>query len=170
MEGGVETRKGERCVNVISLLTPKAQVTFVYEDCSIRQGLQKLRVHSYTAIPVLARDGSYVGTISEGDFLWYMLDQGGGDVQSAERVPLRRVLRKTFNPAVSIQVSMDELLERAMHQSFIPVVDDRGAFIGIVTRKTILRRLTVPCVQQISRAQTELRLPEQPQPEPVATA
>ena len=37
-----------------------------------------------------------------------------------------------------------QLLERAMRQSFIPVVDDRGAFVGIVTRQTIIRRLTTP--------------------------
>ena len=42
---------------------------------------------------------------------------------------------------------MGELLERAMEQSFVPVVDDRGAFMGIVTRQTILRRLTEPTAE-----------------------
>lgn len=143
-------------MNVISLLTPKAQVTFVYEDATVRQGLQKLQVHSFTAIPVLSRDGGYVGTISEGDFLWYMLEKGGGTIQTMERLRLRRVMRKTFNPAVSVRVSMEELLERSMNQSFIPVVDDRGAFIGIVTRRNILSRLTIPCLEQVSRAQGRL--------------
>ncbi len=146
-------------MNVISLLTPKAQVTYVYEDCTIRQGLQKLRVHSFTAIPVLSRDGGYVGTISEGDLLWFMLDKGGGTLQSMEKLPLRRVLRKTFNPAVSVRVTMDELLERSMEQSFIPVVDDRGAFVGIVTRRVLLHRLTLPVVQQLAEAQKDLNVP-----------
>ena len=61
-------------MNVISLLTPKAQVAYIYDDCTIRQGLEKLRAHGYTAVPVLARDGRYVGTVSEGDFLWNILD------------------------------------------------------------------------------------------------
>jgi CBS domain-containing protein len=34
---------------------------------------------------------------------------------------------------------MDELLDSAMQQNFIPVVDDTGSFIGIVTRKDIIR-------------------------------
>ena len=34
---------------------------------------------------------------------------------------------------------MDELIEAAMNQNFVPVVDDRGMFIGIVRRQAIIR-------------------------------
>ena len=135
-------------MNVISLLTPKTNVAWLYEDWTIRQGLEKLRFHGYTAIPVLAKDGSYVGTVSEGDFLWCPLDQGSGDIQTQEKQPLRRVIRPGFNPAVRIDVALEELVERALRQSFIPVVDDRGAFVGIVTRQNIIKRLTVLNVEQ----------------------
>ena len=135
-------------MNVISLLTPKTNVAWLYEDWTIRQGLEKLRFHGYTAIPVLAKDGSYVGTVSEGDFLWCLLDQGSGDIQTQEKQPLRRVIRPGLNPAVRIDVALEELVERALRQSFIPVVDDRGAFVGIVTRQNIIKRLTVLNVEQ----------------------
>ena len=128
-------------MNVISLLTPKTNVAWLYEDWTIRQGLEKLRFHGYTAIPVLAKDGSYVGTVSE-------LDQGSGDIQTQEKQPLRRVIRPGFNPAVRIDVALEELVERALRQSFIPVVDDRGAFVGIVPRQNIIKRLTVLNVEQ----------------------
>lgn len=131
-------------MNVISLLTPKAQVAYLYEDYTVRQGLEKLRAHGYTAIPVLARDGSYVGTVSEGDFLWSILDHRDNSLAAQEKQPLRRILRRNFNPPVSVRVSMEDLLERAMRQSFIPVVDDRGAFVGIVTRQSIMRKLALP--------------------------
>ena len=131
-------------MNVISLLTPKAQVAYLTDNCTIRQGLEKLRAHGYTAVPVLAGDGSYVGTVSEGDFLWNLLDAQDNSLRSRERAPLKDIVRADFNPAVDIGVSMEELLERAMQQSFIPVVDDRGAFVGIVTRRAILSRLSFP--------------------------
>lgn len=131
-------------MNVISLLTPKIQVAYLYDDCTVRQGLEKLRIHGYTAIPVLARDGRYVGTVSEGDFLWNILDLEDNSLRTQEKVPLSQILRKDFNPAIRIDVTMAELLDRAMKQSFIPVVDDRGAFAYIVTRQTIIRQLTVP--------------------------
>ena len=133
-------------MNVISLLTPKAQVAYLYEDFTVRQGLEKLRNCGYTAIPVLTRDGQYAGTVSEGDFLWSILDGENNSLRAKERQPLRQLLRQGFNPAVRIDVAMGELLSRAMRQSFIPVVDDRGAFVGIVTRQNIIRRLTEPKV------------------------
>ena len=134
-------------MNVISLLTPKSQVAYLYDDYTVRQGLEKLKAHGYTAIPVLSRNGAYVGTVSEGDFLWCILDREDNSLRTQEKLPLKAVMRKNFNPPVSIGVTMEELLERAMRQSFIPVVDDRGAFIGIVTRQAIMRKLAIPNLQ-----------------------
>lgn len=146
-QGAKYLRRGAWSVNVISLLTPKAQVAYLYDDFTVRQGLEKLRAHGYTAIPVLARDGSYVGTVSEGDFLWNLVDRQDNSLRSKEKQPLKSVMRKSFNPPVSVGVSMEELLERSMRQSFIPVVDDRGAFVGIVTRQNIIHQLTMPKVE-----------------------
>ena len=33
---------------------------------------------------------------------------------------------------------MEDLIDRAMEQNFVPVVDDRGQFIGIITRRDII--------------------------------
>ena len=131
-------------MNVVSLLTPKIQVVYLYEDYTIQKSLKILREHGFTAVPVLTREGQYVGTVSEGDFLWHFLDREDDSLRLQERGLLKEVLRPNFNPPVSVRVGMEALLERAMGQNFVPVVDDRGAFIGIVTRRTILRKLTVP--------------------------
>lgn len=129
-------------MNVIMLLKPKETVKYIYEDNTLRQGLEKMRAHSYTAIPVITQDGKYVGTVSEGDFLYYILDHDSQGMKEQEKYYVRDILRKDFNPAVKINVEMDELLKRAMNQNFIPVTDDRGTFIGIVTRQDILKYFT----------------------------
>lgn len=134
-------------MNVITLLTPKAQVACLNEEWTVRQGLEKLRVGGYTALPVLSREGMYVGTVSEGDFLWNMLDDQNNTLRSMEQRPLKTIMRPGFNPAVSVRVSMSDLLDQAMRQSFVPVVDDRGAFVGIVTRQTIMRKLAKPQIK-----------------------
>ena len=127
-------------MNVIRLLKPKESVKYIHSNNTLRQGLEKMRANSYTAIPVITKeDGKYVGTVSEGDFLYYILDVGSEGMKEQEKYYVRDILRKDFNPAVRIDVAMDELLERAMHQNFIPVVDDIGTFIGIVTRQDIIR-------------------------------
>src|SRR5665647_360710 len=60
-------------MNIAFFLVPKSDVAFLYEDYSLRQGLEKMKHHGYTAIPVINREGKYLNTISEGDFLWYIL-------------------------------------------------------------------------------------------------
>ena len=126
-------------MNVIMLLKPKTTVQYIFEDNTLRQGLEKMRAHSYTAIPVISQDGKYVGTVSEGDFLYYILDQRNNSLKAKEKHLVRDILREGFNPAVRIDVTMDELLERAMRQNFVPVTDDFDTFIGIVTRQNIIR-------------------------------
>ena len=64
-------------MNIAFLLTPKASVSCLYDDCTVRQGLEKMKAHGYTSIPVITRDNKYAGAVSEGDFLWYLVRQYG---------------------------------------------------------------------------------------------
>lgn len=123
-------------MNVLMLLTNKADTAYLYENDTIRDGLEKLRQSGYTAIPVLDREGHYVGSVSEGDFLWNLLDHRMEKEFTGKRV--RHIMRKDFSPAVRVDVPMESLLSSAIRQNFIPVTDDRGFFIGIVTRKDII--------------------------------
>ena len=131
-------------MNIAYFLLPKNRVAYLYDDYTFRQGLEKMRYHGYTAIPVISRSGKYVGTISEGDFLWQILSNDAESRQirsmkDLEQLHIRDLLRGNNYPPVRITVSMEELLNSAMNQNFIPVVDDLGSFIGIVTRKDIIR-------------------------------
>ena len=136
--------KEEPKLNIAYFLLPKNRVAFLYDDCTFRQGLEKMRHHGYTAIPVITREGRYAGTVSEGDFLWKLLPMDHTPLvehtmRDLESIPVRDILRADKYPSVGITVSMEELLTNAMNQNFIPVVDDLGSFIGIVTRKDIIR-------------------------------
>ena len=137
-------RKEVCALNIAYFLIPKSKVAFLYDDFTFRQGLEKMRHHGYTAIPVISRSGQYVGTVSEGDFLWHLLQNVQDDTQvltmkEVETLQVRDILGADKYPCVHITVSMDDLLASAMNQNFIPVIDDLGNFIGIVTRKDIIR-------------------------------
>ncbi len=129
-------------MNIIFLLHPKDTVQYLYDDNTIRQALEKLRRHSYTAVCVIKRSGEYVGTVTEGDFLWNLLDGGFANLRELEEYPVSSILRKDWNPPVTISTGMDELLQRVMEQNFVPVVDDRGCFVGIITRRDVIKNLT----------------------------
>lgn len=49
-------------------LQPKCKVAYIYNNDTLRQGLQKMNYYGYSAIPVLDEEERYVGTITEGDF------------------------------------------------------------------------------------------------------
>lgn len=131
-------------MNIAFFLTLKKDVAYLYDDYSIRQSLEKMKHHGYSSIPVISRDGKYVSTVTEGDFLWYMLDESiedtdGVSIYDAEDLKLKDILRKNRSVSVRITAPMEKLFELAMNQNFIPVTDDEGVFIGIVTRKNIIR-------------------------------
>lgn len=146
LEGGTEASVG---MNVAFLLTPKSKVVYIYEDSTFRQALEKLRYHGYSAIPVLTRDGKYAGTLSEGDFLWSMLDVGAASMADCESIRISDIKRTDRNPAVRITATSEELISRALEQNFIPVVDDRGAFMGIVTRRAMLEEFLCEKVRAV---------------------
>ncbi len=129
-------------MNIAFLLQPKQRVAYLYGDNYLRQGLEKMRHHGYTAVPVIDREGCYLGTISEGDFLWQILAMDTLDMKDLEHVQIQDVLQPGSYPPVPITVSVEELLNSAMNQNFIPVVDDYNSFIGLVTRREIISRLS----------------------------
>ena len=129
-------------MNVFMLLIPRANCCVLKDTDTLRQGLEKMRHHGYTALPVITKDGKFAGCVNESDFLWHLLSHGG-DMRAQEQYLVKDILRPRFNPAVDSTVTMDELLERATEQNFIPVVDDRGCLSGIITRRRIMRAMMV---------------------------
>jgi len=122
-------------LTALSLLKSKDEVTYLYADSTIRQGLEKMKFHRYSALPVITKEGVYVGCISEGDFLWYIMEH---DLKEAEEESILKIIRPQFNPAASIQISITDLLTKAKQQNFIPIIDDRHIFIGMITRRDII--------------------------------
>ena len=115
-------------MNILFFLSPKQDLMYVYDDFTLRQTLEKWENNRYASIPVLNRRGEYVGTLTE-----------GLDLEAAEDVPISAFPHKRDYKAVTVTTSMDQLIEAAMNQNFVPVVDDRGIFIGIVRRQAIIR-------------------------------
>lgn len=137
-------------MNVAFFITPKSQVAFIYSSSTFRQGLEKMRHHGYTALPVLTEDGKYAGTVSEGDFLWSLVEVGGASMNDCEELSVREILREDRNPPVKVTANADELIERLLSQNFVPVVDDGGSFIGIVTRQRVIAHMK----QSIKRSES----------------
>ena len=129
-------------MNVMRFVVPKSLVEYVAVDNTVRQALEKMRYHRYVAIPVIDGGGMYVGTLRNDDILTYFLDSGSFDTKMAESVQVKDILKENSSPAVYHNASMNELIEQVKEHNFVPVVDDRGCFIGIILRRDILNYLT----------------------------
>lgn len=126
-------------MNVLFFLTPKSEVAHLHDDWTLRQSIEKLERSRFTAIPLIDRQGHYVGTVTEGDILWTLKKRYDMNLKAAENVSILTVERRMEFKPVSINASMEDLIQMSMNQNFVPVIDDKKIFIGIVTRKDIIR-------------------------------
>ena len=125
--------------NILFFLMPKAMCAYVYDDYTIRQALEKMESAGYAALPILNNRGEYRGTLTEGDLLWALKNLCYMDMRQAEARRIMEIDRRKDNIPVRVTTSMQDLLERSVAQNFVPVVDDKDAFIGIVTRSAIIK-------------------------------
>ena len=125
--------------NILFFLTPKAMCAFLYDDYTMRQALEKMEAAGYTALPILNKRGEYRGTLTEGDLLWAIKNMCYMDMRQAEAHRIMEIARRRDHLPVRVTTSMQDLVERATNQNFVPVVDDKDAFIGIVTRGNIIK-------------------------------
>ena len=117
---------------------PKSDVAYVYSDNTLRQVLEKMEHHRYTAIPVINREGNYVATLTEGDLLWLIKNRYGLDFSAAEQVKAEDIPHHSNNQPLPISTDLNDIVQLALNQNFVPLVDDRGIFYRIITRKNII--------------------------------
>ena len=125
-------------MNIAKLMIPKVCTVSLHERSTIRQGLEVLTRCRYTALPVLDDEERYVGSVSEGDFLRHILQAGTTDKKAQEAYRIRDILRRDFCPALPIEADFSLVVEAALRQNFVPVVDGRNVLCGIVTRRNLI--------------------------------
>lgn len=126
-------------MNVLFFLTPKTKVAYIYDDFTLRQTLEKMERNRFSAVPVLTRDGKYVGTITEGDLLWEIKNKYSLNFKDSENLSIMQIPRRMDNQPVSAETEIEDIISKALNQNFVPVTDDRGIFIGLITRKDIMQ-------------------------------
>ena len=130
--------KGVIPINIAFFLIPKKEVVYLPVNCTMRQAIERMEYHRYTAVPLVDQNGRYVGTITEGDLLWKMKNTPGLSFENTEKISIAEIPRRVENEPVRIEAKVDSLVNLAIIQNFVPVVDDEGVFIGIIRRREII--------------------------------
>lgn len=128
-------------MTLFDFFTPKSDTYFLTDNLSVRQALEKFDYHKFTVVPLLTQEGEYLTTVSEGDILRYIKNCSQFDIRQAEDVKVADIEKYRPYKACSYMTDLQSILQIAMDQNFVPIVDDANHFIGIVTRKEILSEL-----------------------------
>ncbi len=135
-------------MNVLFFLTPKSQIKYVDSSMSIRQVLEVVEHYRFTTIPLLSNDGKFIGTITEGDLLFYIKDHPFKNIAEFNNINIMQVKRYRDYLPINSNHDMVDLITTAVNENFVPVLDDLGYFIGIVTRKSIINYLFLETKKQ----------------------
>jgi len=125
-------------MNIAFFLIPKSEVTYLPINSSMRQALEKMEYHRYTAVPLIDECGKYAGTLTEGDLLWKLKNTQNLAFADTEKVKIRDIPRRMVNTPVRVDAEIEDLLSLVIVQNFVPVVDDSEIFIGIIRRREII--------------------------------
>ena len=132
-------------MNILFLLTPKAACAYLRAEDTLRQALERMESAGYAALPILAKDGGYCGTLTEGDLLWAVKNLCIRDMRDLENHGIMEISHRRNNQPVSVDAKMEDVLTKAVDQNFVPVVDDRNTFIGIIPRRSAMQY----CLNQV---------------------
>jgi CBS-domain-containing membrane protein len=128
-------------MNIFSVLTPKKDIEYLLDDFSIRQALEKMDFHRFGTVPVISKlTGHYLYSLSEGDFLWYW-KQKKLSFDNFSKLPLSVIEPSREFHSANAESQVEDLIPLISAQNFVPVVDDQGVFIGLVTRQRIINYL-----------------------------
>ena len=128
-------------IDIFEFLTPKKTTHYLNADSTIRQAIEKFDHHKFSVVSVIDKGGKFVSTISEGDILRYIKNTARFDITLAENVCIGEIERYRPYAAVGLCASMKDIFSAVLDQNFVPVVDDRGVFSGIIKRRTVLNYL-----------------------------
>ncbi|PRR82454.1 CBS domain-containing protein [Clostridium vincentii] len=125
-------------MNIAFFLTPKNELVCENSEATMRQVMERMEHHGYTAIPLIDKQGKYVGTLTEGDLLWKLKNTPELNFKNSEVVKVKDIQKRVDHKSVSISADIESLISLAVNQNFVPVVDDNGIFIGIIKRSDII--------------------------------
>lgn len=128
-------------MNIARIMLPKALTVFLHESDSVRQGLEIMLQHGYTALPVLKNKTTYAGSITEGDLLRYVMELGTTDKTQMEETTIGSIMRHDFCPSITIDAEEKEVIRAITNQNFVPIVDSQNAMCGILTRRSVIQEL-----------------------------
>ena len=125
-------------MNILFFILTKDKTHYILSSFSLRQTIEKMEACGYTSLPIINEKGEYIATITEGDILRYIKKHNNLTLKNSEKVKITDLEIKKEVKSIKVYSNMEDLIDVALAQNFVPVVDDSNIFIGIITRRSII--------------------------------
>ncbi|CAM4129456.1 hypothetical protein AT575_06610 [Streptococcus penaeicida] len=95
--------------------------------------------NGFSRVPVLTKDRQYRGTISISDILNYQVKNQLTDWE-LNQTDIGEMVNTKIE-AIPMTSSLTHIMHKLVDYPFLPVVNEKNLFVGIITRKSILKAL-----------------------------
>ena len=122
------------------LFIDAGKVAILQEDHTLEHAMLVLTNVRYSLIPVLNRENKIVGLVSLAMILHKITGVEQIQMNQLGKNKVRDVMRTEF-PVIQENTQIEDVLNELVDESFLCISNDEGVFLGIVTRKEVLKRI-----------------------------
>ena len=116
------------------------KVAILQEDHTLEHAMLVLTNVRYSLIPVLNKENKIVGLISLAMILQKITGVEQIHMNQLGKYKVREVMRTEF-PIIHQDTQVEDVLNELVDESFICIGNEEDEFVGIVTRKELLKRI-----------------------------
>lgn len=120
-------------------LIPESELAIFIDTHNADHVLLLLAHNGYSRVPVITKEKFYKGTISISDIMSYQ-DKHFLTEWEMSQTDIG-VMVNDIIEVVRTDSSLTEIMHKLVEYPFLPVVDNNEKFVGIITRKSILKAI-----------------------------
>ena len=121
-----------------TFLTPADKLAVIIDSHNMDHAKLLLSHMSYSRVPVVTEDNRFVGTIGLNEIIQYQAENELTDEELYQDISL---IAKRDVATVKENYELADVLRKLIDESFLPVLGENDAFLGIITRKSILKAI-----------------------------
>lgn len=124
--------------DVDTLIKPVDELAVIAADHSLSHALLLMTKNKYTLVPVIDKDSKLQGLISMALIIEAIIDIEDVYFDKLNEIKVREAMKEDY-PVVPVDYNLEVVIRLLVKHPFVPVVDDKGILLGIITRQEILR-------------------------------
>lgn len=122
-----------------SIVTPIDNVSMVFAENTLLHAIMLLNNTSFTSIPVLNYDNTFMGLISTSQIFKFLGEKINQGFQVLEQYKIKDAIDTRFY-TVDENFNLDEVIRALINYNFLCVVDSEHKLKGLIPRSNLLKR------------------------------